>query len=107
MLPCAVCAKRSLLGALRKMSTPLTGCSGWRHVRYERNEAANGVDPTNSIPGPGAPPRGNPVPGGPACTRPGSPLTLIGTHRDRLRDRPLDAGATVRLNHPGKVPTPA
>ncbi len=34
-------------------------------------------------------------------------LKLSPTHRDRLRDRPNDAGATFRTNHPEKVPTPA
>ncbi len=34
-------------------------------------------------------------------------LKLSATHRDRLREWPNDAGATFRINHPEKVPTPA
>jgi hypothetical protein len=35
------------------------------------------------------------------------PLISRLTHSDRLRDWPLDAGATIEANPFGKVPTPA
>ena len=34
-------------------------------------------------------------------------LDCSGSHRDRLRGRPLEAGATFRANPPEKVPNPA
>ncbi len=38
---------------------------------------------------------------------PGSPLDWPATHRDRLRDWPFEAGATVEANPFEMVPTPA
>ena len=42
-----------------------------------------------------------------ACTGIYSYLLSSLTHSDRLRDWPLDAGATIEANPFGKVPTPA